>query len=209
MAVCVYMMLRNLSDKFDPFPALCFPALYSFCIEHFVIKLEGKDNAKSRSRIYGGIAKGKATVTFEEISGSLDGFCHDYSSVLLKDESLTGLGKGSEHLRFSTAAPFAVQPSQDPDVLQLVYCNKDELHAVALIRRGAWSERAAITVCTRYPEDLMDNWTWDTFTISWNQRDGWTGISDSNDALSDLSKDSRDAVQNYLNQIMTRVTLSD
>lgn len=134
-------------------------------------------------------------MTFDEISGSLDAFCHDYSSVLLNNKNLNALGKGSENLRFSTAAPFAVQPSQDPNLLQLIYCNKDELHAVALVRKGAWSERGAITVCTRFPEDLSDNWTWDTFTFSWNQRDGWTGISDSNDALSDLSKETRDAVQ--------------
>ena len=141
-------------------------------------------------------------MTLEELSGSLAGFCHAYSSVLVKNKGLNGLGKGSENLRFSTAAPFAVQPSQNPHILQLIYCNRDDLHAVALIRKGAWSERAAITVCTRFPEDLVDNWTWDTFTFSWNQRDGWTGISDSNDALSDLSKETRDAVQDHVNQMM-------
>ena len=154
---------------------------------------------------YGGVAKRKPTVTFEDISRSLDGFCYDYTSVFRKKKGLDAFDGDAGNLRFNLASTFAVQPSHSPDILQLVYRNMDELHAVAIIRKGSWTDRGAITVCTRFPEDTEDNWTWDTFTFFWNKHDGWKGMSESTDVLSDLSQETQNALQNYLNQLLDKI----
>ncbi len=168
----------------------------------------GKRGRKAKSATtmrYGGIAKLHVTLTFEDIRRSLDQFRYRYARVDRQKGIAEAFGKDSDDLRFSMAAPFALQPSRDADTLQLVFRNKDELRAVAIIRKDAWHERGVITVCTRFPEDVEDNWTWDMFAFSWNKRDGWTCTSATDDVLSDLSKEIRNALQAHLNQIMDRM----
>ncbi|KAL3161093.1 hypothetical protein ABBQ38_009475 [Trebouxia sp. C0009 RCD-2024] len=109
--------------------------------------------------------------------------------------------KDSTSLRFSLTDPIAVPTNTAPNTIQFVIRNKDHFEAVAIVRKRSWDDQRVVTVCTRFPEDIEDNWTWDTFNFAWHSATGWIVVSENDDIKSCMSTDARDKMQTYFNRL--------
>lgn len=103
-------------------------------------------------------------------------------------------------LCFSLTDPIAVPTNIDADTIQFIIRNKGHFHAIALLRKRSWEGQRLVTVCTRFPEDMEDNWTWDTFKFSWSPT-GWIAVSENKDVLSDMSNDAKEKLQTYFSRL--------